>query len=144
MPVRSTDAMAGPRVFEIPEVERLIPAIEQVFSALDPLRNRMRSLKLRINALEMIWGEAVHQSENPDHPELQHHLREMAELQGEFERTTQRIGALGGEIKGIDPALVDFYGVRDGHLVFWCWTRGETRIDHWHHMDEGFARRQPV
>ncbi len=136
--------MVGPRIFEIPEVEGLIPRLEAVFADLDKLRRRIRALKLRINALEMIWGEVVQQPDNPDHRELEHHLQEMAALQEEFERTTARIGELGGQVKGLDPPLVDFYGVREGYLIYWCWTKGESRIGHWHHLDEGFAGRQPV
>ena len=136
--------MPGPRVFEIDEVQELVPELERIFAELDVLRGRMRSLKLRINALEMIWGEGVHEPENPDHAELQHHVQEMASLQQEFERATQHVAALGGEVKGLEPALVDFYGVRSGRLVFWCWTRGEARVEHWHHVDEGFAGRQRV
>ena len=136
--------MPGPRVFEISEVQGLVPELERIFAELDVLRGRMRSIKLRINALEMIWGDGVHRPENPDHAELQHHVHEMASLQHEFERATQRIAGLGGEVKGLEPGLVDFYGVRSGRLVFWCWTRGEERVDHWHHVDEGFAGRQQV
>ncbi len=136
--------MVGPRIFDVPAVEELIPRLEAVFADLDKLRRRIRALKLRINALEMIWGEVVQQPENPDHRELEHHLQEMAALQEEFERTTARIGELGGQVKSLDPPLVDFYGVREGHLIYWCWTRGESRISHWHHLDEGFTGRQPV
>jgi len=136
--------MPGPRVFDLDQIQQLVPELELVFGELDVLRSRMRSLKLRINALELIWGEAVHQPDHPDHQELAQHLREMAGLQEEFERVSQRVARLGGEIKGLEPALVDFYGVRDGRLVFWCWTRGEANVEHWHHVDEGFAGRQRI
>jgi hypothetical protein len=136
--------MAGPRVYDLEEVNELLPDLERLLDGLDEIRSKIRTLKLRINALEMIWGEAVHRSDNTDHTELQHHLEEMKGHQHSFEEITKRIAALGGQLKGLEPPLVDFYGVRDGHLVFWCWTRGEDRIDHWHHVDEGFAGRQPV
>ena len=136
--------MVGPRIFERDEVDRLIPTLESIFDHLDGLKQKLRTLNLRINALEMIWGEAVHRADNPDHTELAHHLSEMKSLQEEFERTTGRVAEVGGQVKGLDPALVDFFGVREGHLVHWCWTRGEDEVAYWHHVDEGFAGRRPV
>ena len=134
----------GPRVFEVAEVDRLLPELESIFAELDRLREELRALKLRVNALELIWGEAVRDPKNPDHGELSQHLAEMRQAKERFEATGGRVAALGGQVKSVDPALVDFLGVRDGQLVNWCWTRAETRIAHWHHVDEGFANRRPL
>ena len=136
--------MVGPRVYELHEVNAVLPDLERRFARMDDLKERMRVLHLRINALELIWGRAVHDQDNPDHKELLDHLERMKEVQEEFEGETREIGELGGQVKGVDPGLVDFYGVRDGHLILWCWRRGETEIGHWHHVDEGFAQREPV
>ncbi len=136
--------MVGPRVYELEEVNELIGDLERIFARMDELKEATKTVHLRINALELIWGEKVRETDNPDHLELVSHLEEMKRLQGEFEGCTRKIGELGGQLKGVDPGLVDFYGVRDGHLILWCWQRGETRVDHWHHIDEGFADREPV
>lgn len=136
--------MPGPRVYELHEVDALIPDLERRFCAIDDLKERMRVLHLRINALELIWGREVHETDNPDHKELMHHLEDMKSVQEEFEAATREIGEMGGQVKGMDPGLVDFYGVREGHLIHWCWRRGETEITHWHHVDEGYAQREPV
>ncbi len=136
--------MPGPRVFAVEEVDALIPDLRLIFDELDALRSRIKTVHLRINALELIWGDAVHQPENPDHEELAHHLEQMRALQAEFEETSKRVACLGGQIKAVEPPLVDFFGVRDGTLVHWCWTGGEDRVSHWHHIDEGFTGRQPL
>lgn len=136
--------MVGPRIFEIEEVNRLIPDLEAVFGRLGELREKLRRLNLRINTLELIWGEAVHREDNPDHGEYQHHLADMKAVQEDFEGVTRRVTEMGGQVKALDPPLVDFFGVRDGRLVLWCWTRDEREVTHWHHVDEGFAGRRPV
>jgi hypothetical protein len=136
--------MVGPRIFELHEVNELIPELERVFAELEEIKQELKTLKIRITALEMIWGSKVREKDNPDHLELAHHLEEMKSAQETFERSTRGIAELGGQVKGVDPPLVDFYGVREGHLIHWCWTTGETDITHWHHIDEGFAQRQSV
>ncbi len=136
--------MPGPRVFTVEEVTALIPKLEKLFERTDTVRGRLKTLTIRINALEMIWGSKVQEESNPDHGEFQHHLAEMKSNQEEFERYTKAVAKLGGQVKSTEPPLVDFYGVRDGRLIFWCWTRGETLVNHWHHLDQGFAERQPI
>jgi hypothetical protein len=136
--------MPGPRVFTTEEIDALVPRLETVCTRIDSVRARLRSLSIRANALELIWGSKVHDLENPDHGEMEQHLADMKAAEDEVERLSKRVARLGGQLKSLDPPLVDFYGVREGRLVFWCWTRGEQRVDHWHHVDQGFSNRQPV
>ena len=136
--------MSGPRVYERHELDELIPHLEEILRDLDEHRAQLQSLKIRINALEMIWGEALREESCADHGEFKNHMAEMEKVQVFFKRCADKIAELGGQLKGLDPPLIDFYGVQDGHLVFWCWTHGEALIDHWHHIDEGFADRQPI
>jgi hypothetical protein len=39
---------------------------------------------------------------------------------------------------------VDFYGRRDGEVVYLCWRDGEDRVAHWHTLGSGFAGRRPL
>jgi hypothetical protein len=136
--------MPGPRIFTTDEIDALIPRLESVCSRLDGVRARLKNLSIRANALELIWGASVHQPENPDHGEMLQHLSDMKAAEDEVERLSKRVTRLGGQLKALDPPLIDFYGVREGRLVFWCWTRGEQRVEHWHHVDQGFANRERV
>ena len=47
-------------------------------------------------------------------------------------------------VKDVDSGLCDLYHVREGRLVFLCWKRGETKFEAWHHVDSGFAGREPL
>ena len=42
------------------------------------------------------------------------------------------------------PGPVDFYGKVGERLVWLCWKFGETRIDHYHQLDEGFSGRKRI
>lgn len=136
--------MPGPRVYSIDEVQELVPDLVRAFARVDAIREQLRVLHVRIGALELIWGDEVHAKSNPDHGEFASHVAAMKALEEEVEAITSSVNELSGEVKSVEPPLVDFYGVREGHLVHWCWTRGESRIEHWHHVDAGFAERQPV
>ena len=131
-------------MYTIDQVSLLLPKLERAFERMDEIKKALKVMHIRANALEMIWGAKIHEESNTDHGEFQNYVDEMKKLEEEFERCTKSITRLGGQVKSVDPPLVDFYGVREGRLVFWCWTRGETKIEHWHHVDEGFANRQKV
>ena len=136
--------MAGPRVYARHEVDEIIPRLEEILLRLAAHRAQLQTLKIRVSALEMIWGETLREDSCADHKEFKSHMEEMEKVQGFFKRCADEIAELGGQVKGLDPPLIDFYGIQESHLVFWCWTRGETQIKNWHHLDEGFTERQPV
>jgi hypothetical protein len=65
-------------------------------------------------------------------------------VRAEAEGIVQDIATQGVEIKGVEPALLDFPALRYGQEVFLCWRSGESRVEAWHPMTTGFAGRQPL
>jgi hypothetical protein len=47
-------------------------------------------------------------------------------------------------IKDLDIGLLDFPTLFRGEEVYLCWKLGETDIQFWHGMSEGFAGRKPI
>ena len=136
--------MVGPKVYDIDEANVLIPTLEAAFDELDSLREQLKVAKIKLNALEMIWGQALNSSENPDHKEGVSLLEEMKALEEKFSGVINRLNAVGATVKDLDEGLVDLYHVRDGLLVFLCWKRGENEFGSWHHVDAGYENRQEL
>jgi len=133
--------VVGPRVFTLEEANELIPDLEAAFAELDALRDRMKTAKVKLNALEMIWGNSINDADCPDHQEGLSHLQQMKDAQEEVGSVIEQINEMGATVKDVHEGLADVYHVRDGRLVFLCWKRGESEIEAWHHVDEGFADR---
>jgi hypothetical protein len=134
----------GPRIFTAREINGLVPKLEKLFETVDALKARLRQLKSKMDVLEMIWGEEVHSETNPDHREYLHYVQEIESTKKEYESALQKFAELEAVVKSLDQGLVDFYGVIDGRLVFLCWKRGEKGVEFFHHLEEGFAGRQPI
>jgi hypothetical protein len=134
----------GPKIFTVREANQLLPNLTLVFSDLDQVRSRIRKLKGKMDVLEMLWGEEVHSGENPDHREYSHYLEELQDFKADFERIHVRFTEQEVVLKGMDAGLIDFYSVIDGRLVHLCWKRGETAVEHYHHLDSGFDGRLPI
>ena len=134
----------GPRVYTPRETNALLPKLNRIFADLDGVRERLRGIKAKIDVLEMIWGDEVRSQTNPDQREYAHYLEEVEAAKREFEANNQKIQELEGVVKSLDQGLVDFYGVIEGRLVFLCWKRGETAIEFYHHLEEGYQGRQAI
>jgi hypothetical protein len=134
----------GPRIFSVREANALLPDLEQMFKSLDGIRERIRRIKSKADVLEMLWGEEIHSESTPDHKEHAHYMEQLEKLKQEFKSATERFAQHEVVLKSIETGLVDFYGVVDRRLVFLCWKRGEKEVEFYHHLEDGFAGRQPL
>ncbi len=57
----------------------------------------------------------------------------------------QNLDKKGILVKGVDEGLIDFPHLRsNGEEVYLCWKVGESAIQYWHRIPDGFAGRQPI
>jgi hypothetical protein len=75
----------------------------------------------------------------------------VAKLRAEMEEHLQRvresvaeIDSIGVQVKDLEAGLLDFPCRLDDQVVLLCWRMGETTIEHWHTVEDGFKGRQPV
>ena len=136
--------MVGPRVFTLEEANALVPTFEEAFTAIDAERERLKAAKVKLNALEMIWGAELHAADCPDRAEAQALVQELKDLEEAVKGTIRELAAEGALVKDVGLGLVDVYHVHEGRLVFLCWQRGESTIEAWHDVDTGFADRRPL
>jgi hypothetical protein len=134
----------GPRVYTLREAEALLPTVEKTFADLDRVRARMRKLKGKMEVLEMLWGEELSATDNPDHVEYGHYVSEMDAAKSDYESAVRVLSDHEIQLKSVETGLVDFYGVIDSRLVFLCWKRGEAGIGWYHHLEDGFQGRKEI
>lgn len=136
--------MVGPRVFTVEEAGALIPEFESAFGRIDSLRDQLRTAKIKLNALEMIWGPTLAEASCPDAGEARALIEQLKEHEDEVGSVLRHLVELGATVKDVHGGLVDLYHVRDGRLVFLCWKRGEDAFVAWHHVDTGFGDRRAL
>src|SRR5580692_12070984 len=51
---------------------------------------------------------------------------------------------LGCVVKDLDTGLIDFPTLLRGVEVYLCWRLGESKIEFWHGVDEGFRGRKAI
>jgi hypothetical protein len=56
----------------------------------------------------------------------------------------EQMQEFGCVVKDLDTGLVDFPTLFRGVEVYLCWKLGESRIEYWHGMEEGFRGRKAI
>jgi len=127
------------KYFTLAEANKTLPLVKRIVSDIVVLHPRWRDLVSRYELLaaqsKPEWGESAEQ--------LDVH-RQIEDVARDINGYLQELEQIGCVFKGFDEGLVDFYGKLDGRDIFWCWKRGEDRIEHWHELDAGYQGRQAV
>jgi hypothetical protein len=63
---------------------------------------------------------------------------------GHLRESIEHLQELGCVVKDLDVGLVDFPTMFRGEEVYLCWKLGESAIEFWHSMDEGFRGRKAI
>lgn len=135
------DALArhglGPtvRVMTLEEARALLGPARRIIAVMQALQDEMTSLLLEVQ-------QRLAAGADEDDEGLQEVHTQADEVHGEWDSQARALRDLGCSLKGLEPALLDWYGVVDGHLVEWCWFEGEATIEHWHPIGVGFAGRR--
>ncbi|AUX49145.1 hypothetical protein SOCE26_106900 [Sorangium cellulosum] len=139
--------MSSPRIWTIEEANALVPRLSALIG---------RQLALASD-IERCWQELVQAVESPAaRPDQLIELarngselarareRELSEKIAAYESGWRDVEELGVIVKDQRIGLCDFYGRVDGALVWLCWRYGETAVEHYHALKEGYAGRKPL
>lgn len=162
------------RNYTVAEVEALIPSLEEAFTRILQLRVGLRALEKKLErAGASVEWEPVPVSARgkdsrpakattmptpapaptsdidvpPDASESSQVVHARSLFRGYYEALSEgleEIRAMGGDVKDLDLALVDFPGRRGSDDILLCWRLGEKRIEYWHTVEGGFANRRPL
>ena len=129
------------RVFTLSEANEMLPQIEEHILWFQETVRQIVQKQDSAAVLEVIGGEDETRPETKELVKVRNDLDRL--VQGYNDRL-EEFQALGCLIKNINIGLVDFYGLKNGRLIFFCWKLHEKTIEHWHEISSGFVGRRPV
>ena len=131
-----------PRFFTFDQASRILPAVEllirdalflkveyqQATNAIDAFSRKIANMGgTRVNHAEILA------------------LRDKKSSSGRrLQQTMAKIEDTGCIVKDLDIGLLDFPTLLDGQQVHLCWRLGETKIEFWHGIHEGFQGRKLI
>ncbi len=134
------------RYFTLDQANRMIPELEAAFVRLVQLRVHMRGVYQRLERSGCAPDDeefeiVVEDASSTDISER----AQLKVLMATFRDQLDGIERTGCVVKGVEPALVDWWAHgADGQDIFLCWRIGEKSVDWWHDPESGFAGRRPI
>jgi hypothetical protein len=137
------DAQPG-RLWTVPEANTRLETLRELLPQLRAWVTRLRTIYEELRRLADFWGKEFAASDIPD-AELKARLEEEWQtLTKRLEREVDALQAEGIEVKDLESGLVDFYGLKDGTVVYLCWQRGEDSVRFYHSLSGGYRNRRPL
>ncbi len=130
------------RTYTVEEANRELPRVRPIVAQIAELSAMRPDLE---EQLRMAEYAAKRPGANGETREREQQARDAVQgAEEELLKAVLNLNSLGIQLKGPLEGLIDFPSYRDGELVELCWKLGEERVDHWHHVGEGFAGRKPL
>ncbi|MBV9609939.1 MAG: DUF2203 domain-containing protein [Acidobacteria bacterium] len=130
------------RTFTLDEARNLLPVLESLLRAAMEARDQAQQVEREMTELKT----RIHNAGG-----LLVDVRQTATRKAQGEKAMQRlkdalaeIDSIGVQVKDIDMGLLDFPCTVEGKIVLLCWKLGETTINHWHGLEEGFRGRKVI
>jgi hypothetical protein len=131
-----------PKRFTLAEAQRLIPEVYRLMREAVALKNQSQEAEGAMQGLNqrimMMGGMTV------DRPHAVEARKRRDAIMASLRAALEAVQEIGCVVKDLDLGLVDFPTLFRGEEVYLCWKLGETVIQYWHGLDEGFRGRKPI
>ena len=126
------------------EANALLPSVRPLIEQLQGLQRSMTTVNRQLEELARKVSAGNGYPVQSLKQEIERRSKRTPQLVESFESALKQLEALGCQLKDLETGLSDFYGLRDGELIFLCWKLGEDRVRFWHTLEGGYAGRQPL
>lgn len=130
------------RYFTLQQAERVLPAVESSLREALRLKEQYQSAEEQIREVTrkvMVSGGMMLNRERVS--ELRTSRDAAA---GRLQAALDALHEHGCLVKDLDIGLLDFPTLYQGREVYLCWRLGESRIEFWHEVEEGFRGRRRI
>jgi hypothetical protein len=131
-----------PRYFTLDQAHRTLPHVEDTIRRAIDLKADYQSADEELRELTRKVMASGGMMLDREHVSNLRNTRE--ESASRLKTAIETVEELGCVVKDLDIGLLDFPSLYKGREVYLCWRLGETRIEYWHGVDEGFRGRKPI
>lgn len=133
---------ASRRLFTIEEANQRLPLVSAIVQDIVSLYKEVLDRRERLTRVRGLRGD---QTPGPLYAdELEQVETELQREEDKLAGYVRELHELGVEFKDPVKGLVDFPGMLNGRVVYFCWKHGESEVQFWHELDAGFDGRQSL
>ena len=126
----------GARVVTIEDARASLPEAQNVLMVLQAMSDEAHDLT---NELELLL-----EGYSMTHPHVLEVAEHLGSLVSQWQASVARLESIGARIGSMDPGRLEWYGVVDHRMALFSWAVGETDIEWYYRMEEGFPSRKPL
>ena len=126
----------GAVVVTIEEARASLPEANNVLMVLQAMSDEAHDLT---NELELLLDRF-----SMTHPHVMEVAEHLGQLVTQWQASVARLESIGARIVSMDPGRLEWYGVVDHRMALFSWAVGETDIEWYYRMEEGFPSRKPL
>ena len=127
--------------FTLDEANQKIPWLKTRLETIASLTTEIERLRLELNTDLMKASSNGHGATDLDSKGSRKKIDAMVDR---LRKLAEEINDSGIILRDLERGLVDFPTLWEGREVYLCWLLGEGAVEFWHHLDDGFAGRQPL
>jgi hypothetical protein len=131
-----------PRFFTLRQAEQLLPEVESAIRDAISLKSEYQQAEDDwqdlLQRITMLGGMLV------DHFKMREQKNRRESLAVRLKEVLEKIHEYGCVVKDLDIGLIDFPTQFHGEEVYLCWKLGESGIQFWHGVNEGFRGRKAI
>lgn len=130
------------KTFTLEEAQSLLPVLESLLKRAIEGRQAAQQVEEQLSEL----GRRIYLSGGM-RVDVAGIAKQRAEMEAHLQRVRESISeidSIGVQVKDLDSGLLDFPCKVDDQVVLLCWRMGESAIEHWHTMEDGFKGRKPL
>jgi hypothetical protein len=131
-----------PRYFTLQQAEKLLPEVESAIRDAIQQKSVYQQAEEEwqgfVSRVTMLGGVRV------DHSEVMDIKRRRESSAERLKAAVEKIQDYGCVVKDLDIGLIDFPTLFHGEEVYLCWKLGESGIEFWHGVHEGFRGRKAI
>jgi hypothetical protein len=131
-----------PRFFTLRQAEQLLPQVESAIRDAISLKSEYQRAEDErqsfAHRITMLGGVLVDLSQVREQKERRESLAHR------LQNALEKIQEYGCVVKDLDIGLIDFPTQFHGQEVYLCWKLGESGIQFWHGVHEGFRGRKAI
>lgn len=122
------------KIFSLDEANALLPELEGLLTQLEAKQETFRK-----HHDELFFAELLDKAPPPEGE-----LQELEDTLEKLEEEMKKIHRLGCLLRHPQRGQIDFLGQKDEGWIYYCWQRGEKRIQFYHSLCGGFFERRPI
>jgi len=122
--------------FSLEEAQEVLPRVKYY------LRKAMKLKKVLdlLNSIEIEYKDGYEFEEEG----FTTQQKQFHKFSYDFYDAIEKLEEIGVVVKDLDEGLIDFLSIFEGREILLCYQFGETQIEYWHEIEEGYPGRRHI